>query len=238
MSFKSKVPLAILRPFSEQKWLFHSNGCTEMGKLLFLPISLVFLFSSAVKTLPSLRKWMISGQLVTTTLWGHALNVVHPFKYCNYSFPPPLSLISTRPQMWKCFWIEVINLRGQSDSSNLSCGLSFSFCAACSRGSTRPQSCHSWIQVREPLCHWSGPRSVEVTAAAPCSPWAGWAGLQGSGPTADRSGSPAAAPGSWCSAWPGAGSRSCSASSPEGGWGWACGALRRRHSRCAGASVP
>lgn len=118
------------------------------------------------------------------------------------------------------------------------CFKSPSCCAACSRGSTRPRSCRSWIQVRGPLCHWSGPRSVEATAAAPCSPWAGWAGLQGSGPTADRSGSPAAAPGSWCSAWPGVGFRSCSASSLEGGWGWACGALRRRRSRCAGASVP
>lgn len=111
------------------------------------------------------------------------------------------------------------------------------YCAPCG-GSTRPRSCRSWIQVKGPLCHWSGPRSVEATAAAPCSPWAGWAVLQGSGPPAGHSGSPAAAPGSWCSAWPDAGSRSCSASSPEDGWGWACGAQQRRRSRCAGASAP
>lgn len=41
----------------------------------------------------------------------------------NYSFPPPLRVISARPQMWKCFCVEVINLRGQSDSSDLSCVL-------------------------------------------------------------------------------------------------------------------
>lgn len=114
---------AILRPFSEQKWLSYSNACTEMGNLFFFLFLLVFPFSS----LPSLRKRMISGQLVTTTLWGHALNVVHPFKW--QFIPPLLSLISARPQMWKCFCVEVMNLRVQSDSSGLSCFLkSFLLC--------------------------------------------------------------------------------------------------------------
>ena len=103
---------------------------------------------------------------------------------------------------------------------------------------TRPPCCHSWILVTGPRCHWSGPSCAEVTAAAPCFLWGRWAGCWGSGWPADRSGSPAAAPGSWCSAWPDAGSRSCSASSPEDGWGWACGARRRRCWRCAGASAP
>lgn len=105
-------------------------------------------------------------------------------------------------------------------------------------GSTKPLSCHSWIQVTGPLCHWSGPTGGEGNAVAPCSLWERWAERWGSGWPAGRSGSPAAAPESWCSALPDAGSRSCSASSPEDGWGLACGAQRRRCWRCAGANAP
>lgn len=110
----------------------------------------------------------------------------------------------------------------------------FAFCCV----STRPQSCRSWIQVRGLLCRWSGPRSVKGSAVVPCFLWEGWAGRLGSGWPAGRSDSLAAAPGSWCNAWPDAGSRSCSASSLVDGWGWACGARRRRCWRCAGASAP
>lgn len=114
----------------------------------------------------------------------------------------------------------------------------FFLMCACGRGSTRPRSCHSWILVRGLLCHWSWPRGEEGSAVAPYFLWERWAEQWGSGWPADHSGSPAAAPRSWCSAWPDAGSHSCSASSQEDGWGWVYGARRRRCWRCAGATVP
>lgn len=83
MSFKQKVPLAVLRQFSSPKWLSYSNVCSEMGNSL---ISFIIPFSSPAKKKQTKKTTALASEMTelqadgNNIFTGHASNVVHPFK--------------------------------------------------------------------------------------------------------------------------------------------------------------